>query len=213
MQRTGRRLLITVFFVMVAGGCAVTLALWRLWTGAGDGPTTQGAQGIPVMEGEIIATPTLAAGYGGVTGPAAPIGPTPAAQSSGGNALTGTYEGTISGDGDSTALLRLELVQQGTAVVGTATIGEGLQINAGGFCGTFPVPALRLQADEQLDSPDSRRFSATTDIAVEGFEIPVFLEATLSEDGQTITAAATLETPALCANDPTVSGTLARVGG
>jgi hypothetical protein len=110
-------------------------------------------------------------------------------------------------------VLRLELVQQGAAVAGTATIGEGLHIDAGGFCGSFPVPALRLQADEVLDDPNSRSLSTTSNLSVEGFEIPVLLEATLSEDGQTITAAATLETPAVCANDPTISGTLSRIGG
>lgn len=206
MQTTGKRLLVIVFLLVIVGGCAVTIGLWRVWAGAGDGPTVQEIDTI------VVPTPTLAM-FGGGTATGQPDQAEPAQKSSGRNVLTGTYEGTVQGDGGSTAILRLELVQQGTAVVGTATIGEGLQINAGGFCGRFPVPATRLQADEQLDSPTSRHLSTTSSVSVEGFEIPVVLEATLSEDGQTITAAATLETPALCANDPTVSGTLARVGG
>lgn len=160
-----------------------------------------------------MATPTLALpqdssgeGSGPGVDPAAP-------QQGGANALTGTYEGTVYGDGGSSALLQLELVQQGTVVAGTATIGEGLRIDAGGFCGSFPVPRTRLQADEELDSPNSRHLSATSSVSVEGFEIPVVLEATLSEDGQSITTAATLDTPAVCTNDPTVTGTLVRTGG
>lgn len=212
MHINAKRLLVVVLLLVIFGGCAVTVGLWRVLAGAVGGPVVQEQESAPVMEGEAIATPTLAAVSAQGTGTVPP--PTALAiEAAAGNALTGTYEGTIRGDAGSTAELRLELVQQGTAVAGTAIIGAGLQIDAGGFCGSFPVPATRLQTDEQLDSPGSRHFSSTSTVSVEGFEIPVVLEATLSEDGQTIVAAATLETPALCANDPTISGTLARVGG
>ncbi len=205
MQTVGKGLLIVVAMLIVVAGCALSVGLWRLWTVAGGGLAAPEG-------GPPLVTPTLAAIPGGAGGEGSGPG-APDPTTSGANPLTGTYEGTVYGDGGTSALLRLELVQQGTVVAGTATIGEGLQIDAGGFCGRFPVPATRLQADEELDSLNSRRLSTTSNFSVESFEIPVVLEATLSEDGQSITAAATLDTPAVCTKDPTITGTLVRTGG
>lgn len=210
MQTGGKRLLLAALFLVLIAGCTLSIGLWRLWVAVGGVPAAPGAGGEPLAPTPTLATiPEGAGGEGGGPDAVDPAAPQPG----GTNALTGTYEGTVYGDGGSSALLRLELVQQGTTIAGTATIGEGLQIDAGGFCGSFAVPATRLQADEELDRADSRHLSTTSNVSVEGFEIPVRLEATLSEDGQSITAAATLDTPAVCTNDPTVTGTLVRTGG
>ncbi|MDT8307627.1 MAG: hypothetical protein RRC07_16965 [Anaerolineae bacterium] len=150
---------------------------------------------------DVPATPTAAAAT--ATAP-------PAAQS---GPLSGTFVGLLNGDGDSQAPLVLELEQQGRIVGGVASLGEGITINAGGFCGRFAVPASTFEAREELESADSRRLQTTTSVDVEGFVIPVDLTISLSPDGKTITAEATLETPALCANDPTLVGTLTRRGG
>lgn len=125
--------------------------------------------------------------------------------------FTGTFVGDILGDNDSSASLELALVQEGRHIEGTAALGEGLVVSAGGVCGTFPIPAVTLIASDELDQANGRHISTTTNVEVSGFEIPVVLEATLAPDGETVTAEATIHPPALCRSNPTMTATLLRV--
>lgn len=127
------------------------------------------------------------------------------------NPFTGTFVGDILGDDDSSASLELVLVQDGRNIDGTAALGEGLVVSAGGVCGTFAIPAVTLMASDELDEVNGRHISTTTNVEVSGFEIPVVLEATLAPDGQTVTAEATIHPPALCRTNPTMTATLVRV--
>jgi hypothetical protein len=127
-----------------------------------------------------------------------------------GGPFTGTFAGTVEGHNDSSATLQLDLTQSGEQVQGTATLGDGLVINAGGLCGTFPIPGMRLNASDEVTG---RELSTTTEVEVSGFVIPIELNATLSPDGQTVQAEAIMYPPSLCGNTPTVTATLERVDG
>jgi hypothetical protein len=209
-------LLLTILLGL--GGCAATDVL-REFIGNSDGtpartqptsaPRATPTLAVPIRSEDPPAGMTSEPPAGVV--PATPTVSTPVAAGTG--LLTGTFIGTLIGDGDSEAPLLLELEQEGRLVAGTATLGEGLMINAGGFCGRFPVPASSFEAREELETADSRKLQTTTSVDVEGFLIPVDLTVTLAADGQTLTAEAILQTPALCANDPVLVGTLTRRGG
>ncbi len=139
--------------------------------------------------------------------------PAEAPEAAGSGPFTGTFVGDILGDNDSSASLELVLVQDGRDIEGTATLGEGLVVSAGGVCGTFPIPAVTLIASDELEEASGRHISTTTNVEVSGFEIPVELEATLAPDGETVMAEATIHPPALCRSNPTMTATLVRVDG
>jgi hypothetical protein len=226
MQTFTRRLIGTIFAlaaIVALAGCVPSADTLREWVGAiggapGDGPPAPDASGGPIHQ----ATPTLAplvapqseapVTHDEAATPAYPAvsATEPAPAIAPGGLFSGTFVGTITGDGGSEAPLRLELSQQGQSVGGTATLGEGLRINAGGFCGRFSVPAATFAASETLPAPDSRQLEASTTFDVEGFEIPLTLKATVAPDGETMAVEATLYTPVLCTNNPTVTGTLTR---
>lgn len=127
--------------------------------------------------------------------------------------FTGTFVGAIFGDEESSADLQLDLQQDGRQIEGVATVGEGLVVNAGGLCGSIDVPAMTLNASDELDRADGREISTTSTVQVEGFEVPVELRATLALDGKTLLAEATMYPPAFCGADPTMTATLIRVEG
>ena len=56
----------------------------------------------------------------------------------------GTFEGTASGAGGTTAPMTLTLVQRGSEVTGTASLGDGLYVTST-RCGGAPVPAGTVQ--------------------------------------------------------------------
>lgn len=216
MQTFTKRLVGTIFALvaMVAlAGCVPSADTLRDWVGAIGG--APGERQPALADAVVEATPTLAPAVVPPVEPrvaqeevAAPTVAPPAIAP--GGPFSGTFVGTIAGDGGSEAPLRLELSQQGQSVGGTATLGEGLRINAGGFCGRFSVPAATFAASETLPAPDSRQLEASTTFDVEGFEIPLTLKATVAPDGETMAVEATLYTPVLCTNNPTVTGTLTR---
>ena len=201
-------ILLALVAILALGGCVPSAETLRDWLGA-----LSGAQDTP-RDPVALPTPTLApsatAQVNPTAGQPAPGATVPPEALPSSGPFAGTFTGAIRGDDDSQAQLRLELIQQGLTVAGTATLGEGLSIDAGGFCGRFPVPASSFAAGETLPAADSRLLEARTTVDVEGFEIPLTLRATLAPDGQTMAVEATLFTPALCSNDPTVAGTLTR---
>jgi hypothetical protein len=216
MQTFTRRLVGTIFALvaMVAlAGCVPSADTLRDWVGAIGG--APGEQQPAPADAVVEATPALAPAVVPPVEPpvaqgedAAPTVAPPAIAP--GGPFSGMFVGTIAGEGGSEAPLQLELSQQGQSVGGTATLGEGLRINAGGFCGRFSVPAATFAASETLPAPDSRQLEASTTFDVEGFEIPLTLKATVAPDGETMAVEATLYTPVLCTNNPTVTGTLTR---
>jgi hypothetical protein len=126
--------------------------------------------------------------------------------------FAGTFEGTAFGAGGTSAPLTLSLAQRGTEVSGSATLGEGLYV-ATARCGGAAVPAGTVEGSGQTAPDDPRHVSVQIAVRVQGVTVPVALSGDLSPDGQTLTAAATLDVPAFCGPDPTVPGTLQRAGG
>lgn len=230
MQTINKKLLTAILFLPLAAGllvgCHAAPNQWQAWfndlIGAEPSPVP-----VPPSGGErpgLAPTPTLALGaFPTESPPLQPTAPSAAATSTGEtateeappdatpSAFSGTFAGTIEGHNGSSAPLELQLEQRGRQIAGTASIGEGLVVSAGGVCGTFAIPATTLRARDELDQVDGRHLLTTTTVQVSGIDIPVELQATLAPDGQTVTAQATIYPPSLCGNTPTLNATLVRV--
>ncbi|HSM58942.1 MAG TPA: hypothetical protein VK879_22495 [Candidatus Sulfomarinibacteraceae bacterium] len=216
-----RQLIFLVALLPLLVACDAAPSRWQEWiTDLVGGPSSTPPEGTP-----LLPTPTLATGAGAQTiedpaGAPATEPPqqqatsTPETQTAAPEALgpfTGSFAGPIYGDAESSATLQLDLIQQDRQIEGTATLGQGLVVNAGGFCGAFDVPALKLNASDELEQVDGRHLSTTTTVEVSGFEITVELQATLAPDGETMVAEATMYPPSLCGATPTMTATLNRV--
>ena len=125
--------------------------------------------------------------------------------------FTGTFEGTVYGDFGSSAPLTLELTQQGNKVEGTAVIEPGLEVNAGGFCGTAVVPATTASAAGTINQRHPHRLSANIPFAVGGMTITAQITGDLSTDGEELDVNVKIDTPFLCGHDPEITGTLTTV--
>lgn len=143
------------------------------------------------------ATPALAAGADVMTA-ATPL-------------FTGTFEGVVYGDFDSEAPLTLTLDQRGRVVEGTAVIGSGLEVNAGGFCGTAVVPAGSATATGATNTRQPRLLSANIPLDVGSFNITARVSGDLADDDETLDVVVKIDTPFLCGRDPVIEGTLSRV--
>jgi len=148
-----------------------------------------------------VAAPTFAAGSGTAVSPAHTT-TTP---------FTGTFAGTVYGDFGSSAPLTLELVQKGNTVEGTAVIDSGLEVNAGGFCGTAVVPATTATAEGTINSRQPRHLSANIPFEVGGMTITAQITGDLSTDGEELDVNVKIDTPFLCGHDPEITGTLTTV--
>lgn len=216
MKRILTRLIVLMALLPILAGCGVSRDdLEQLIIDVVGGPppniatpSTPGLAPTPTLATEVLqeAEPTQR-----VLTPAQETSEAP--EEAGPGPFTGTFVGDILGDNDSSASLELVLVQNGRDIEGTATLGEGLVVSAGGVCGSFPIPAVTLIASEELEEANGRHISTTTNVEVSGFEIPVELEATLAPDGETVMAEATIHPPALCRSNPTMTATLLRVDG
>ncbi len=122
--------------------------------------------------------------------------------------FTGTFEGTVYGDFGSSAPLTLELTQRGNVVEGTAVIGEGLEVNAGGVCGTAVVPATSASAEGTTSRRQPRHLTADIPFAVSGMNITARITGDLSTNGEELDVTVKVDTPFLCGRDPIISGTL-----
>ncbi|MFW5942237.1 MAG: hypothetical protein ACOC9V_04915 [Chloroflexota bacterium] len=216
-----RQLIFLVALLPLLVACDAAPSRWQDWITDLVG----GSAPAPPQATPLLPTPTLAAGAGAPTiedptsvpateppqTEATPIPETEAAATEAPGPFTGAFAGTIHGDAESSASLQLDMVQRGRQIEGTATLGEGVVVNAGGFCGAFDVPALTLNANDELDQVDGRQLSTTTTVEVNGFEVTVELEATLAPDGESMVAEATMYPPSLCGSNPTMSATLTRV--
>lgn len=235
MRKTNRTILTFIIYpallvsLLTLAGCRAMPNQWQSWLDDLVGGDSTPVPVPPEEDGASVLapTPTLAPGLAPTgalpaqpTAPspdeapvdgASPVEETPAAQETPSDPFTGTFAGTIQGHNDTSAALELDLVQSGRQIQGTATLGEGLVVNAGGVCGSFAIPATTLTARDELDHVDGRHLLTTTTVQVSGIEIPVEIEATLAPDGQTVTAQATIYTPSLCGREPSLSAELTRV--
>jgi hypothetical protein len=116
----------------------------------------------------------------------------------------------LNGDDESSAPVTLTLAQDGPAVSGTITVGEGLFLD-GGNCGATAVPAGTKSASGEVDTTTPNHLDAGASFDAQGFTIALDLDADLSADGQTLTAEATIDLPFLCGRDPVITGTFTRV--
>jgi hypothetical protein len=124
--------------------------------------------------------------------------------------FTGTFEGVVYGDYGSSAPLTLELTQRGTVVTGTAVIGQGLRLNAGGFCGAADVPAVSATADGNTNRRQPRQLSTTIPFEFSGMTITALAAGQLSADSEELDVSVKIDTPFPCGRDPIISGTLLR---
>ncbi|MCP4358186.1 MAG: hypothetical protein GY796_09255 [Chloroflexi bacterium] len=131
------------------------------------------------------------------------------------NAETGPFEGvftgTVTGDNNSKTTLTLDLNDEDNLVAGTASLGGGLLVDAGGFCGSAVLPASSMWAEggKTAAHPDELAAEATIDVG--GFEVTVEVTGELSDDGDTLDVEAKIDTPWMCGRDPVIMGTLTKV--
>ena len=126
----------------------------------------------------------------------------------------GTFEGTILGDGGSSAALSLSLLQESRVVSGTASIDDGLLVDVGGgLCGGVQsVPASTFEISGRTSLDDPRHIETRSTITVNDFPIDVQVVADLSDDDQVLTAQVVLNTLLFCLN-PQLPATLERTPG
>jgi hypothetical protein len=113
----------------------------------------------------------------------------------------GTFTGTIRGDKDSTATIKMVLTDQDNRVSGQITLGKGLKLGLGGFCVVDNIDLSSISISGQT-SPDNPRYVQTSKRVTESpvnipgvksVDINVTIKATLSSDGNTITADVTFD--------------------
>jgi hypothetical protein len=132
-----------------------------------------------------------------------------AAGSSKTDAFDGTFSGTVTGDKRSKTTLTLDLDQNSREVDGTVTLGSGLRVNAGGFCGIVAVPAVTFDTGATLASRNSRHLVTAAKVNVgNGIVVTIEFDGILSADNETLDITATIDTPFLCGRDPVITGTL-----
>jgi hypothetical protein len=184
-------LMIILLFALVSMGCRPRPVVPSLPT-VTPTPTTAPT---PTPAPSPTAAPTLS--------PAQPLAP-------GTGPFTGTFEGSLNGDNESSAPVTLTLAQDGSVVSGTITVGEGLFLD-GGNCGATAVPAGTKSASGEVDTTTPNHLDASATFTAQGFTIALDLDADLSADGQTLTAEATIDLPFLCGRNPVITGAFTRV--
>jgi hypothetical protein len=125
--------------------------------------------------------------------------------------FAGVYAGTAYGDKGTAAPLYLTMTQDGSDIAATATLGEGLYV-ATPRCGGGEVPAGSAAGIGQVDPLNASRVRTEAAFAVQGIPVIMVILGDLSEDAQSLTAHTTLDLPSLCGADPTLTGTLERIG-
>jgi len=129
-----------------------------------------------------------------------------------GNALyQGTFTGKVIGDRDTSAPLTLELMQDGDAVTGSATIGDGVGIDTGGFIcpGFVAVPSGTIGVNGTVSSQDPRHLEAKSSLSASGLTITADVLADVSSDGSTMNVQLDLNIPWPC-QSTTLKATLTR---
>ncbi len=117
-----------------------------------------------------------------------------------GSLYQGTFTGTAIGDSGSSAQLTLNLLQNGTEVSGTATVGEGLMVDTGGFVcpGVVSIPSGTIGVEGSVSSQDPRHLEATSSVTAMSLTITGEVVADMSQDGRNMNIALSLNIPWPC---------------
>lgn len=123
----------------------------------------------------------------------------------------GIFTGFARGDRGSSALLTLNLTQNGTAVTGYATVLPGLVIDTGGFfCpGAVSVPEGTVAVEGVTSSSNPRQLKATTSFSTGRMNITADIQAELAIDGSNMNVKMKLKIPWPC-RSPIVTANLNR---
>ena len=113
----------------------------------------------------------------------------------------GTFNGTVRGDKDSAATIKIVLSDRDNRVSGQITLGKGLKLDLGGFCLMEDIDLSSITISGQT-SPDKPRYLQTSirvtespvnTPTVKSADINVTIKANLSNDGNTIDAEVTFD--------------------
>jgi hypothetical protein len=144
-------------------------------------------------------------------GPAVPAAAAPdsAPPATEAHSFDGTFAGVARGADGSQAPLTLSMAQQGPAVDGTVTIGDGVYVKTP-YCGGATIPAGTVSSSGQVDPQNPNRVTATAAFDVYGFPITIAAQGDLSDDGQSLAVRTKVDAPAFCGPIPVLEGTLQR---
>ena len=125
----------------------------------------------------------------------------------------GTFKGTAIGDQGSSAPLALSLLQNGSIVTGTAAVGDGIEVDTGGFVcpGLVAVPSGTIGVNGIVSGQDPRHLEAQSSLSASGLTITAEVVAELSADYNTMNVQLKLNIPWPC-HGTTIKGTLTRSG-
>lgn len=123
----------------------------------------------------------------------------------------GTFKGTAIGDQGSSAPLALSLLQNGSIVTGTAAVGDGIEVDTGGFVcpGLVAVPSGTIGVNGIVSGQDPRHLEAQSSLSASGLTITAEVLAELSADYNTMNVQLKLNIPWPC-HGTTIKGTLTR---
>jgi hypothetical protein len=130
-----------------------------------------------------------------------------------GGPFQGTFKGTVIGDQGSSAPLALSLLQNGSIVSGTAAVGDGIEVDTGGFVcpGLVAVPSGTIGVNGIVSGQDPRHLEAKSSLSASGLTITAEVLAELSADYNTMNVQLKLNIPWPC-HGTTIKGTLTRSG-
>ena len=130
---------------------------------------------------------------------------------SSGGPFQGTFKGTAIGDQGSSAPLALSLLQNGSIVTGTAAVGDGIEVDTGGFVcpGLVAVPSGTIGVNGIVSGQDPRHLEAQSSLSASGLTITAEVLAELSADYNTMNVQLKLNIPWPC-HGTTIKGTLTR---
>lgn len=116
------------------------------------------------------------------------------------NQFQGTFTGTAIGDSDSSAKIILTLAQNGTSVVGTAAIGNGLKVDTGGFIcpGLVSIPNGTIPVSGSTSEMYPSHLEAKSSLSGYGLTINGVVTADLSKDSKTMDIDLNLKVPWPC---------------
>ena len=122
----------------------------------------------------------------------------------------GVFSGVLYGDNNSRAPIALQMTHRDGVVNGRLYLGKGLYVNAG-MCGKTEIPAMMQSASGRTLPSNPNKLAVNTSFNMSGFDIDVDLTSTVSADGETLSAATSIDLPWICGRDPSYSGTLYRI--
>ena len=122
----------------------------------------------------------------------------------------GVFFGTVNGDNNSRAWMAMKLTHRDGVVEGKVYLGDGLIVDAG-MCGNSEIPSMMQYASGMTNPNNPNELVVQTMVNVSGFDIGIDLNSTVSADGKTLTADASIDLPWICGRDPSFSGTLDRI--